>query len=171
MTSASCSAGWRVVTGCSRRSRPGRAQARLSRPEMLFIVVLFHLFAPFKRFKALLLLWDQPPSWRLFGDLPHYDRFHNLLVPQLLVIPLMVLLHSLSGEPSSIYFSLFDETAPSATIAAFTAIGCSTASPHAARPAWLVLRPELHFVIDHKGQVMALETAPGNTATAPCSTR
>jgi hypothetical protein len=38
-----------------------------------------------------------------FGDLPHYDRFVSLM-PRLFV-PLMVLLHSLGGEPTGVHFA------------------------------------------------------------------
>ncbi len=37
-----------------------------------------------------------------FDELPHYDRFVSLM-PRLFV-PLMVLLHGLSGEPTGVYF-------------------------------------------------------------------
>ena len=30
---------------------------------------------------------------------------------------------------------------------------------------------KLHFVINHKGQIMALKITPGNTADSPCWTR
>jgi IS5 family transposase len=68
------------------------------------------------------------------------------------------------------------------TTAAFTAIRCSTAWQHAAKLAWARLAKgsggvavgmarrgwffglKLHFVINHKGQVMALKITPGNIA-------
>ena len=109
------------------RPRPGK----LSRAAMLLIVVLFHL-SPFKHFKAFYCYGIGQQYRACFGDLPHYDRFVSLM-PRLFA-PLMVLLHSLSGEPSGVYFAATKLDV--CHIAAFTAIRCSSASPHAARPAW-----------------------------------
>jgi hypothetical protein len=95
----------RLIPSPTTRQRSGK----LSRPEMLFIVVLFHL-SPYKNFKTFYLYGIGHQHRACFGDLPHDDRFVSL-TPRLFV-PL------------------------SATIAASTAIGCSTAWPHAAKPAW-----------------------------------
>jgi hypothetical protein len=88
----------RLIPSEQTRQRPGK----LSRAEMLFIVVLFHL-SPYKHFKAFYLYGIGHQHRSCFGDLPHYDRFVSLM-PRLFV-PLMVLLHSLSGEPSGVYFA------------------------------------------------------------------
>ena len=80
------------------RQRTGK----LSRAEMLFIVVLFHL-SPFKHFKAFYRYGIGHQHRACFGDLPHYDRFVSLM-PRLFV-PLMVLLHSLSSEQTGVYFA------------------------------------------------------------------
>ncbi len=86
----------RLIPSQATRRRPGK----LSRSEMLFIVVLFHL-SPFKHFKAFHHYGVGHQHRACFGDLPHYDRFVSL-VPRLFA-PLMVLLHSLGGEPTGIY--------------------------------------------------------------------
>ena len=88
----------RLIPSPTTRQRPGK----LSRSEMLFIVVLFHL-SPFKHFKAFYLYGVGHQHRACFGDLPHYDRFVSL-VPRLFV-PLMVLLHSLGGERTGVYFA------------------------------------------------------------------
>jgi hypothetical protein len=80
------------------RQRPGK----LSRAEMLFIMVLFHL-SPFKHFKVFYHYGIGQQYRACFGDLPHYDRFISLM-PRLFT-PLMVLLHSLSGEQTGLYFA------------------------------------------------------------------
>src|SRR4051794_40661846 len=72
----------------------------LSRAEMLFIVVLFHL-SPYKNFKVFYLYGIGGQYRACFDELPHYDRFVSLM-PRLFV-PLMVLLHGLSGEQSGVY--------------------------------------------------------------------
>src|SRR4051794_29997391 len=99
MTSAKC---WPIGkrTGCSRRSRHASAPASC-RAEMLFIMVLFHL-SPYKNFKVFYLYGIGGQYRACFDELPHYDRFVSLM-PRLFV-PLMVLLHGLSGEPTRVYF-------------------------------------------------------------------
>src|SRR5690349_14896692 len=99
---------------------------------MLFIVVLFHL-SPYKNFKTFYLYGIGVQYRECFRDLPHYDRFVSLM-PRLFV-PLMVLLHSLSGEGRA-STSPTHPSSPSATTAASTATRCSTAWWPAARPPW-----------------------------------
>jgi hypothetical protein len=147
----------RLIPSPATRQRVGK----LSRSEMLFIVVLFHL-SPFKHFKAFYLYGIGQQHRACFGDLPHYDRFVSLM-PRLFV-PLMVLLHSLSGERTGVY------CADSTKLAV-----CHNCRIHrhkvfdglAARGktsmGWF-FGLKLHVVINHKGQVMALRITPGNTA-------
>ena len=90
----------RLIPSYAARQRPGK----LSRAEMLFIVVLFHL-SPYKNFKTFYLYGVGHQHRACFGALPHYDRFVSLM-PRLFV-PLMVLLHSLSGEATGVYFADF----------------------------------------------------------------
>ena len=128
---------------------------------MLFIVVLFHL-SPFKHFKAFYHYGVGQQHRACFGELPHHDRFDGL-VPRLFA-PLMVLLHSLSGEQTGTYF------ADSTKLAV-----CHNRRIHrhrvfdglAARGktsmGWFY-GLKLHFVVNHKGQVVALRITPGNTA-------
>src|SRR5690349_2587544 len=87
----------RLIPSGQTRKRSGK----LSRSEMLFIVVLFHL-SPYKNFKTFYLYGIGYQHRACFRDLPHYDRFISLM-PRLFA-PLMVLLHSLSGEETGIYF-------------------------------------------------------------------
>ena len=118
----------RLIPSEQTRQRPGK----LSRSEMLFIVVLFHL-SPFKHFKAFYLYGIGQKYRACFGNLPHYDRFVSLM-PRLFA-PLMILLHSLSGEQTGVYFA-DQPSSPSVTTAASTATRSSMAWPHAAKPAW-----------------------------------
>ena len=99
---------------------------------MLFIVVLFHL-SPYKNFKVFYLYGIGGQYRACFDELPHYDRFVSL-IPRLFV-PLMVLLHGLSGEQTGVYLGI-QPSSLSATIAASTAIRSSMGWPRAARPAW-----------------------------------
>jgi Transposase DDE domain len=147
----------RLIPSPATRKRAGK----LSRSEMLFIMVLFHL-SPYKNFKAFSLYGSGHQHRACFGELPHYDRFVSLM-PRLFV-PLMVLLHSLGGEPTGLYF------ADSTKLAV-----CHNRRIHrhkvfeglAARGktsmGWF-FGLKLHFVINHKGQIMALKITPGNTA-------
>lgn len=147
----------RLIPSETTRQRTGK----LSHAEMLFIMVLFHL-SPYKNFKVFYLYGIGYQHRNCFGDLPHYDRFVSLM-PRLFA-PLMVLLHSLSGEPNGVYF------ADSTKLAV-----CHNRRIHrhkvfdglAARGktsmGWFY-GLKLHFVINHKGQIMALKITPGNTA-------
>src|SRR5689334_19427225 len=112
--------------------QPRRRSGKLSRAEMLFIVVLFHL-SPYKNFKVFYLYGIGGQYRACFDALPHYDRFVSLM-PRLFV-PFTVLLYGLSGEPTGVYF-VDPPSSPSATIAASTAIRSSMAWPRPARPAW-----------------------------------
>src|SRR5690348_7707305 len=147
----------RLIPSETTRQRSGK----LSRAEMLFIMVLFHL-SPFKHFKAFYRYGVGQQYRDCFGAIPHYDRFVSLM-PRLFA-PLMVLLHSLSGEHTGIYF------ADSSKLAV-----CHNRRIHrhrvfdglAARGktsmGWFY-GLKLHFVINHKGQIMALKITSGNTA-------
>src|SRR6476620_2824626 len=123
-----------LIPSPSRRQRSGK----LSRSEMLFIRVLFHL-SPYKNFKTFYLLGIGVQHRACFRDLPHYDRFVSLM-PRLFV-PLMVLLHSLSGEETGIYFG------DSSKLAMGWFFGLN-----------------LHVVINHKGEIMAVKISSGNIA-------
>src|SRR5919202_510191 len=147
----------RLIPSHAARQRPGK----LSRSERLFILVLFHL-SPYENFKTFYLYGVGHQHRACFGDLPHYDRFVSL-VPRLFE-PLMVLLHSLGGEQTGIYF------ADSTKLAV-----CHTRRIHrhrvfdglAARGktsmGWFY-GLKLHVVINHKGQVVALRITRGNRA-------
>src|SRR3954453_7966528 len=86
-----------IPSGQTKKKRAGK----LSRAEMLFIMVLFHL-SPYKHFKVFYLYGIGCQHRACFRALPHYDRFVSLM-PRLFAL-LMVLLHSLSGEETGIYF-------------------------------------------------------------------
>ena len=147
----------RLLPSEQTRQRSGK----LSRAEMLFIVVLFHL-SPYKNFKVFYLYGIGGQYRACFDELPHYDRFVSLM-PRLFV-PLMVLLHGLSGEQTGVYF--VDSTKLAV---------CHNRRIHrhkvfdglAARGktsmGWFY-GLKLHFVINHKGQIMALKITPGNAA-------
>ena len=147
----------RLIPSGQTRKRSGK----LSRSEMLFIMVLFHL-SPYKNFKTFYLYGIGVQHRGGFRDLPHYDRFITLM-PRLFA-PLMVLLHSLSGEETGIYF--VDSTKLAV---------CHNRRIHrhkvfdglAARGktsmGWF-FGLKLHFVINHKGRIMALRITPGNIA-------
>ena len=147
----------RLIPSQTTRQRTGK----LSRSEMLFIMVLFHL-SPFKHFKVFYHYGIGQQHRTCFGELPHYDRFVGLM-PRLFA-PLMVLLHSLSGAQTGIYFADLTKLAV-----------CHNRRLHrhkifdglAARGktsmGWF-FGVKLHFVINHKGQIMALKITPGNTA-------
>jgi transposase len=147
----------RLIPSETTRQRTGK----LSRAEMLLIMVLFHL-SPFKNFKAFYLYGVGHQHRACFGDLPHYDRFVSL-VPRLFV-PLTVLLHSLGGEQTGVYFA--DSTKLAAChnrrIGRHKVFDGLAARGKTSMGWFYGLKP--HLVINHKGQVVALRITPGNTA-------
>ena len=64
----------RLLSSQTTRQRTGK----LSRAEMLFIVVLFHL-SPYKNFKVFYLYGIGGQYRACFDELPHYDRFASLV--------------------------------------------------------------------------------------------
>ena len=147
----------RLIPSPTTRQRSGK----LSRPEMLFIVVLFHL-SPYKNFKTFYLYGIGHQHRACFGDLPHYDRFVSLM-PRLFV-PLVVLLHSLSGEQTGVYFADASKRAVchNRRIDRHRVFDGLAARGKTSMGWFFGLK--LHFVINHKGQIMALKITPGNTA-------
>jgi hypothetical protein len=147
----------RLIPPEQTRQRTGK----LSRSEMLFIVVLFHL-SPFKHFKAFYLYGIGHQHRACFGALPHYDRFVSLM-PRL-VVPLMVLLHSLSGAATGVYFADSTKLAVchNRRIDRHRVFNGLAARGKTSMGWFHGLK--LHFVINHKGQVMALKITPGNPA-------
>jgi len=136
-----------------------RRCGKLCLGEMLFIMVLFHL-SPFKDFKNFYLYGICYKYRSYFKDLPSYGRFVALM-PRLF-LPFCVLLHSLKGEQTGIYFvdstklavchnarinrnKVFEEIAQR---------GKSTMG-------WFY-GFKLNIVINHKGELMAVRITPGN---------
>ena len=147
----------RLIPSPTTRQRSGK----LSRPEMLFIVVLFHL-SPYKNFKTFYLYGIGHQHRACFGDLPHYDRFVSLM-PRLFV-PLMVLLHSLSGEQTGVYFADSSKLAVCHNRRIDRHRVFDGLAAHGKTSMGWFFGLKLHFVINHKGQIMALKITPGNTA-------
>ena len=134
---------------------------KLSRSEMLFIMVLFHL-SPYKNFKTFYLYGVGCQHRACFRDLPHYDRFVSLM-PRLFA-PLMVLLHSLGGEETGIYFGDSSKLAVchNRRIDRHRVFDGLAARGKTSMGWFFGLK--LHFVINHKGQIMALKITAGNVA-------
>ena len=146
-----------LIPSPTRRQRSGK----LSRSEMLVIVVLFHL-SPYKTFKTFYLYGIGWQHRACFRDLPHDDRFVSLM-PRLFV-PLMVLLHSLSGEETGLYFGASSELAVghNRRIDRHRVFDGLAARGKTAMGWFFGLK--LHVVINHKGEIMALTITPGNIA-------
>src|SRR4051812_50180340 len=87
----------RLLPSQTTRQRTGK----LSRSEMLFIVVLFH-FSPYKNFKVFYLYGIGGQYCACFFELPHSDRVVSLMPP--LFVPLLVLLSAPTGGPTGAFF-------------------------------------------------------------------
>jgi Transposase DDE domain len=146
-----------LIPSPRRRQRSGK----LSRSERLFILVLFHLW-PYKNFKTFYLYGIGCQHRACFRDLPHYDRFVSLM-PRLFA-PLMVLLHSLSGEETGIYFGDSSKLAVchNRRIDRHRVFDGLAARGKTSMGWFFGLK--LHVVINHKGEIMALKITPGNIA-------
>jgi Transposase DDE domain len=146
-----------LIPSPTKRQRSGK----LSRAEMLFIMVLFHLSA-YKNFKTFYLYGIGVQHRACFRDLPHYDRFVSLM-PRLFT-PLMVLRHSLSGEETGIYFGDSSKLAVchNRRIDRHQVFDGLAARGKTSMGWFFGLK--LHVVINHKGQIMALKITSGNTA-------
>ena len=142
-------------------SQTRQRTGKLSRSEMLFIMVLFHL-SPFRHFKAFYHYGIGQQHRACFGDLPHYDRFVSLMPRRF--APLMVLLHSVSGEQTGIYFADSTKLAVchNRRIHRHKAFESLAARGKTSMGWFYGLK--LHFLINHKGQILALTITPGNTA-------
>jgi Transposase DDE domain len=135
----------RLIPSETARQRTGK----LSRSEMLFVMVLFHV-SPFKHFKAFHRYGIGHLYRAFFGDIPHYDRFVSLM-PRLLA-PLMVLPHSLGGEETGICFAASSKLAVchNRRIQRHKVFEGLAARGKTGMGWFFGL--ELHFVINHKGQ-------------------
>lgn len=132
----------------------------LSLSEMLFIEVLFH-FSPYKDFKHYYLYGVCQQYRPYFGTLPSYQRF--VALKKHLFMPLTLLLQSLKGEETGIYFA--DSTSlkvchnkrilPHRVFQNFSERG------HTSMGWFYGLK--LHLIINNKGQIMAIKITPGNT--------
>jgi len=144
-----------LISSARKRNRRGK----LSLGEMLFIMVLFHLSA-YKDFKHFWIYGIEHEYRSCFGELPSYGRFVSLM-PRLFM-PLCLLLHSLRGEQTGIYF--IDSTKLAV---------CHNAHSNRNRVfAGMVKRGKtsiewfygfkLHLIINNKGEIMAVHITAGN---------
>jgi Transposase DDE domain len=124
-------------------------------------VVLLHL-SPYKNFKTFYLYGIGVQYRDCFGALPYYDRFISLM-PRLFV-PLMVLLHSLGGEEAGVYFAGSTKLAVCHNRRIHRHKVFDGVAAHGKTSMGWFYGLKLHFVINHKGQIMALKITPGNTA-------
>ncbi|PIR38569.1 MAG: hypothetical protein COV35_06510 [Alphaproteobacteria bacterium CG11_big_fil_rev_8_21_14_0_20_39_49] len=134
-------------------------QGYLSLSEMLLIEIWYH-FSHYKNFKYFYIHDILGRHCDKFNKLPCYDRF--IALKKQLFMPLTLLLHSLGGEETGIYFA--DSTPLKVchnkrinnhkVFEGLAARGKSTMG-------WF-FGFKLHIVINHKGQIMAVKITPGN---------
>ena len=146
----------KTLPTCKTRDRQGY----LSLSEMLLIEVLYH-FSHYKNFKYFYIHDILGRHRNKFNKLPCYDRF--TASKKRLFMPLTLLLHSLCGEETGLYFA--DSTPLKVchnkrinnhkVFEGLAERGKSTMG-------WF-FGFKLHIVINHKGQIMAVKITPGNT--------
>jgi len=119
----------------------------------------FHLSA-YKDFKHFWLYGIEHEYRSYFRDIPSYGRFVSLM-PRLLM-PLCLLLHSLRGEQTGIYF--IDSTKLAVCHNARSSrnrVFAGMAKRGKTSVEWFY-GFKLHLVINHKGEIMAVRITPGN---------
>ena len=136
-------------------------QGYLSLSEIMLIEVLYH-FSHYKNFKYFYIHDILGRHRNKFNKLPCYNRF--LRLKKHLFMPLTLLLHSLKGHETGIYFA--DSTplkvchnqriANHKVFDGLAARGKSTMG-------WF-FGFKLHLVVNHKGQLMAVKITPGNVS-------
>jgi len=144
-----------LIPSTRKRMRSGK----LSLGEMLFIMVLFHLSA-YKDFKHFWLYGIEHEYRSYFGELPSYGRFVSLM-PRLFM-PLCLLLHSLRGEQTGIYF--IDSTKLAVCHNARSSrnrVFAGMAKRGKTSVEWFY-GFKLHLIINNKGEIMAVHITPGN---------
>ncbi len=136
-----------------------RRAGKLSLSEMLFIMVLFHS-SGFRHFKVFYLYGIGHQYRHLFGDLPSYARFVQLM-PRLFM-PLCVLLQTLKGRETGIY--IVDSSKLSVCHNARISrnkVFKGLAERGRSTMGWF-FGFKLHLIINHKGEIMAIKITPGN---------
>jgi len=144
-----------LISSAPKRDRKGK----LCLGEMVFIMVLFHLSA-YKDFKHFWLYGIEREYRSYFRELPSYRRFVALM-PRLFM-PLSLLLHSLRGEQTGLYF--IDSTKLAVchnarssrhrVFAGITKRGKTSVE-------WFY-GFKLHLIINNKGEIMAVHIMSGN---------
>ena len=132
----------------------------LSLSERLLIEVLYH-FSPFKDFKRFYKYGVCQEYRSYFKKIPSYERF--VALKKKLFMPMSLLLHSLTGEETGLYFA--DSTSLKVcrnkritshrVFEGLAKRGKSTMG-------WF-FGFKLHLIVNHKGQLMAVRITPGNT--------
>lgn len=132
----------------------------LSLAEMLFIEVFFH-FSPYKDFKHYYLYGICQEHRNKFRKLPCYQRF--VALKKQLFMPLTVLLHSLAGEETGIYFagSTILKVCHNKRISGHKVFK-GLAQRGKTTMGWF-FGFKLHLVINNNGQIMAVKITFGNT--------
>jgi transposase len=141
-------------------SKQRNRQGYLSLSEMLLIEIYFH-FSAYKDFKHYYLYGICLEHRSKFRKLPSYQRF--IALKKHLFLPLTILLQSLKGQETGIYFA--DSTSLKVchnkriyrhkVFDGLAARGKSTMS-------WFY-GLKLHLILNHQGDIMAIKITPGNT--------
>ena len=135
-------------------------QGYLSLSEIMLIEVLYH-FSPFKDFKRFYLYGICQDHRCYFKKLPSYQRF--VALKKKLFVPLSLLLHSLSGEKTGLYFA--DST--SLKVCRNKRISNHRVFEGMAKRGKTTMGwffgLKLHLIVNHKGQIMAVRMTPGHT--------
>lgn len=139
--------------------RQRQREGYLSLSEILLIEILFP-FSPYKDFKHYYLYGICIEHRNKFVKLPSYQRF--VALKKQIFMPLIILLQTLKGKESGIYF------ADSTTLkvchnkrASRHKVFEGLAAKSKSTMGWFY-GLKLHLILNHKGEIMAIKITPGN---------
>lgn len=151
----------RLIPSNKKRYREGS----LSLSELLTIVLYFYL-SPCKDFKNY-YLYFLPAKYPGYFKRIGYSRIIQLWPS--LILPLVILIHELKGEPSGIYF--IDSTKLQICHNKRTSsnrVFCRKAKIGKSSYGWF-MGYKLHLIINHKGEVMAIKITKANKSDVSCA--
>ncbi|WP_341764357.1 transposase [Candidatus Tisiphia endosymbiont of Beris chalybata] len=151
-----------MLQGNRQRIREGK----LSLSEAISIMIFYH-FSPYKNLK--LYYNSQVIKGTLFSNPPCYDRFIQLILS--LFIPLIVMMHYLSGNKTGIYYvdSTYFAVCKNIRITSHKTFAGLAARGHSSIDYFYGFT--LHMIINNHSEIVAIKITRGNVDDRKASKR